>query len=41
MLLNSREFKFLNNYRNLLGKSSSKHEYLDENMFLEVDRAFK
>ena len=39
MLLNSREFKFLKNYRNVYGKSSAKREYRDENMFLEFDRA--
>ena len=39
MSLNSREFKFLKNYRNLYGKSSAKHEYCDENVFLKVDRA--
>ena len=38
MLFNSREFKFLKNYRNVYGKSSSKREYRDENMFLMVDR---
>ena len=30
MLLNSQEFKFLKNYRNLYGKSSVKCEYRDE-----------
>ena len=40
MLLNSREFKFLKNYRNLYGKSSAKREYRDENMFLKINRAF-
>ena len=39
MLLNSREFKFLNNYRNVNGKSNAKREYRDENVFLKVDRA--
>ena len=39
MLLNSREFKFLKNYRNVYGKSSAKREYRDENVFLKVDRA--
>ena len=39
MLLNSREFKFLKNYRNVYGKSSAKSEYRDENVFLKVDRA--
>ena len=38
MLLNSREFKFLKNYRNVYGKSSAKREYRDENVFLKVDR---
>ena len=39
MSLNSREFKFLKNYRNLYGKSSTKRDYRDENVFLKVDRA--
>lgn len=39
MLLNSRKLKFLNNYRNVYGKSSAKLEYLDENVFLKVDKA--
>ena len=39
MLFNSREFKFLKNYRNVNGKSSVKREYRDENVFLKVDRA--
>ena len=39
MLLNSREFKFLNDYKNEYGKSSAKREYRDENVFLKVDRA--
>ena len=39
MLLNSREFKFLKNYRNVYGKSSAKREYHDENVFFKVDRA--
>ena len=39
MLLNSREFKFLKNYRNVYVKSSAKREYHDENVFLKVDRA--
>ena len=34
MLLNSREFKFLKNYRNVYGKSSAKRDYRDENVFL-------
>ena len=40
MLLNSREFKFLKNSRNVYGKSSAQREYRDENVFLKVDRAF-
>ena len=39
MLLNSRQFKFLKNYRNVNVKSSTKHEYRDENVFLKGDRA--
>ena len=39
MPLNSREFKFLKNYRNLYGKSSTKREYRVENVFLKVDGA--
>ena len=39
MLLNSRQFKFLKNYRNVNVKSSAKREYRDENMFLKGDRA--
>ena len=39
MLLNSREFKFLKNYRNLYGKLSAKPQYRDENVFLKVDIA--
>ena len=39
MVLNSRQFKFLNNYRNVNIKSSSKREYRDENVFLKGDRA--
>ena len=39
MLLNSRQFKFLKNYRNVYVKSSAKREYRDENVFLKVDRA--
>ena len=39
MLLNSREFKVLKNYRNVYGKSSAKREYRDENMLLKIDRA--
>ena len=30
MLLNSREFKFLKNFRNVYGKSNAKREYRDE-----------
>ena len=39
MLLNTREFKFLKNYRNVYRKSSAKREFRDENVFLKVDRA--
>ena len=39
MVLNSRQFKFLKNYRNLNVKSSAKREYRDENVFLKGDRA--
>ena len=39
MLLNSRHFKFLKNYRNEYGKSSAKREYRGENVFFKVDRA--
>ena len=39
MLLNSREFKFLKDYKNVYRKSSAKREYRDENVFLKVDRA--
>ena len=39
MLLNSRQFKFIKNYRNLYVKSSAKREYRDENVFLKGDRA--
>ena len=39
MLLNSRQFKFLKNYRNIFVKSSAKREYRDENVFLKGDRA--
>ena len=38
MVLNSRQFKFLKNYRNL-NKSSAKREYRDEKVFLKGDRA--
>ena len=36
MLLNSRQFKFLKNYRNVNVKSSAKREYRDENVFLKA-----
>ena len=39
MLLNSRQFKFLKNYRIVNVKSSAKREYRDENVFLKGDRA--
>ena len=39
MLLNSRQFKFLKNCRNVYVKSSAKREYRDENVFLKGDRA--
>ena len=39
MLLNSRQFKFLKNYRNAYEKSSAKCEYRHENVFLRGDRA--
>ena len=39
MLLNSRQFKFLKNYRNLNVKSGAKREYRDENVLLKGDRA--
>ena len=39
MVLNSRQFKFLKNYRNSNVKSSAKREYRDENVFLKGDRA--
>ena len=39
MVLNSRQFKFLKNYRNVNVKSRAKREYHDENMFLKGDRA--
>ena len=38
MLLNSRQFKFLKNYRNVNVKSSAKREYRVENVFLKSDR---
>ena len=40
MLLNSRQFKFLKNYRNVNVKSSGKREYRNENVSLKGDRAF-
>ena len=39
MVLNSRQFKFLKNYRTVNVKSSAKREYRDENVFLKGDRA--
>ena len=39
MLLNSRQFKFLKNYRNVNVKSRAKREYRDENVFLKGVRA--
>ena len=39
MVLNSRQFKFWKNYRNVNVKSSAKREYRDENVFLKGDRA--
>ena len=45
MLLNSRQFKFLKNYRNFYVKSSTKREIRDENVFLkgmlQVDHVIK
>ena len=41
MLLNSRKFKFLKNYKNVYVKSSAKREYRDKNMFLKGDRALR
>ena len=38
MLLNSRQFKFLKNYRNVNVKWSAKRKYRDENVFLKGDR---
>ena len=38
MLLNSRQFKFLKNCRNVNVKSIAKREYRDENVFLKGDR---
>ena len=39
MLLNSQQFIFLKNYRNVNVKLSAKREYRDENVFLKGDRA--
>ena len=39
MVLNSRQFKFLKNYRNVNVKSSAKREFRDENVFLKGDRS--
>ena len=39
MLLNSHQFKFLKNYRNVNVKSNAKREYRAENVFLKGDRA--
>ena len=39
MLLNSRQFKILKNYRNVNVKSSAKREYRNENVLLKGDRA--
>ena len=39
MLLNSRQFQFLKNYRNVNVKSSMNCEYRDDNVFLKGDRA--
>ena len=39
MVLNNRQFKFLNNYGNVNVKSSAKREFRDENVFLKGDRA--
>ena len=39
MLLHSRQFKFLKNYRNVNVKSSAKREDRDENVFLKGVRA--
>ena len=38
MVLNSRQFKFLKNYRKVYVKSSAKREYREENVFLKGDR---
>ena len=34
MVLNSRQFKYLKNHRNVNVKASAKREYRDENVFL-------
>ena len=39
MVLNSRQFKFLKNYRNVSVKCKIEREYRDENVFLKGDRA--
>ena len=39
MVLNSRQFKFFKNYRNLNVKLSAKRKYCDEIVFLKGDRA--
>ena len=39
MLLNSRQFKCLKNYRNINVKPSAKRAYRDGNVFLKGDRA--
>ena len=39
MVLNTRQVKFLKNYRNVNVKSIAKREYRDENVFLKGDRA--
>ena len=39
MLLNSREFKFLKDFRDVYAKSNAKRESRDENVFLKLDRA--
>ena len=40
MVLNSQQFKFLKNCRNLNLKSSAKREYRDENVFLKGHKHF-
>ena len=35
MVFNSRQFKFLKNFRNVNVKSNGKREYRDENVFLK------